>query len=143
MKIAVIGGGITGLTAAYLLAKKNHQLAVFEKEPKLGGLVSSFKESGWSWSLERFYHHFFSSDKEVLGLLEKLEIKNKLFFKNPQTSVFVDNQIFELLQNFLPPSKKIEWDIEVIGTVRDAIQEQIVYKQKIMSEGQFYPYIKI
>lgn len=94
MKIAVIGGGITGLTAAYLLAKKNHQLAVFEKEPKLGGLVSSFKEENWSWSLERFYHHFFSSDKEVLGLLEKLEIKNKLFFKTPKTSVFVDNQIF-------------------------------------------------
>ena len=52
---------------------------------------------------------------------------------------YVDNQIFELIQKLLPPSKKMDWDIEVIGIVRDAIQEQIVDKQKVMSEGQFYP----
>ena len=55
---------------------------------------------------------------------------------------FVDNEIFELLQKFLPPLKTMNWDIEVIGAIRDAIQEQIVDKQKLMSEVQFYPYIK-
>ncbi len=52
---------------------------------------------------------------------------------------FVDNEVFELIQKLLPSSKKIEWDIEVIGTVRDAIREQIVDKQKLMSESRFYP----
>ena len=56
---------------------------------------------------------------------------------------FVDNEIFELLQRLLPPSRTVKWDIEVIGAIRDAIQEQIVDKQKLMSEMQFYPYIKI
>ena len=51
---------------------------------------------------------------------------------------FVDNEIFELLQNFLPPLKKIDWDIEIIGAIRDVIQEQLVCK-KIISEKQFYP----
>lgn len=55
---------------------------------------------------------------------------------------FVDNQIFELIQKLLPPSKQIDWDIEAISTVRDAIGEQIVDK-KLMSEMQFYPYLKI
>jgi tRNA uridine 5-carbamoylmethylation protein Kti12 len=55
---------------------------------------------------------------------------------------FVDNEIFELLQKFLPPSKTMKWDIEAIGAIRDAIQEQIVDKQKLMGEVQFYPYIK-
>ena len=55
---------------------------------------------------------------------------------------FVDNQIFELVQRLLPPSKKIKWNIEVIGDIRDAIQEQVVDKKKIMSEKRFYPYIK-
>ncbi len=55
---------------------------------------------------------------------------------------FVDSEIFELLQKFLPTSKTMEWDIEVIGAIRDAVQEQIVYKQKLISEIQFYPYIK-
>ncbi len=56
---------------------------------------------------------------------------------------FVDNKIFELLQKFLPQSKTMKWDIEAIGAVRDAIREQIVDKQKVMSEEQFYPYLKI
>ncbi|HLA25664.1 MAG TPA: hypothetical protein VJ028_00700 [Patescibacteria group bacterium] len=55
---------------------------------------------------------------------------------------FVDNQFFELIEEFLPPSKQIDWDIETIGAIRDAIGKQIVDK-KCMSEMQFYPYIKI
>lgn len=55
---------------------------------------------------------------------------------------FVDNQIFELIQSILPPSKKMEWDIEIIGTVRDVIREQVCDKFSI-SEMRFYPYIKI
>ena len=51
---------------------------------------------------------------------------------------FVDNKIFELIQKLLPPSKKIDWDIEAIGAVRDAIGEQIVGK-KLMRDAQFYP----
>ncbi|MBA6365825.1 FAD-dependent oxidoreductase, partial [Colwellia sp. BRX8-8] len=34
--IAIIGSGISGLTAAYLLSKK-HQVTVFEKNDKIGG----------------------------------------------------------------------------------------------------------
>lgn len=56
---------------------------------------------------------------------------------------FVDNQIFELMQKLHQPSKKMEWDIEVIGAVRDVIREYIVDKQKLMSEAKFYPYLKI
>lgn len=36
MKIAIVGAGISGLTAAYLLNKK-HDIHVFEKEDRLGG----------------------------------------------------------------------------------------------------------
>jgi len=36
---------------------------------------------------------------------------------------FVDNQIFELTQKLLLPSKNIDWDIEAIGAIRDAIEE--------------------
>ncbi|MFH0969066.1 MAG: hypothetical protein V1804_00995 [Patescibacteria group bacterium] len=55
---------------------------------------------------------------------------------------FVDNEIFELIQQ-LVPSAKIKWDIEMIGNVRDSIQTQLADKQKLMSETIFYPYLKI
>lgn len=43
------------------------------------------------------------------------------------------------MQRLLPSPKQIKWDIEVIGAVRDAIREQIVDKQRLMSEAKFYP----
>jgi predicted NAD/FAD-binding protein len=40
-RVAVIGGGIAGLTAAYLLGR-SHRVTLFEKEPRLGGNAYSF-----------------------------------------------------------------------------------------------------
>ncbi len=37
MKIAVIGSGISGLTTAYVLSKKNHEVHVFEAADYIGG----------------------------------------------------------------------------------------------------------
>lgn len=56
---------------------------------------------------------------------------------------FVDNKIFEFLQELLPRNKILEWDIELIGAIRDIIQKQVVDKHKIMSAMEFYPYFKI
>ncbi len=38
-KIAIIGGGPAGLTAAYYLTVKGHDVTVFEAAPKLGGML--------------------------------------------------------------------------------------------------------
>ena len=39
-KVAVIGGGAAGLTAAYYLAKKGHDVTVMERMPTAGGMMS-------------------------------------------------------------------------------------------------------
>ncbi|MDF2614423.1 MAG: hydrogenase, Fe-only [Clostridia bacterium] len=38
-KVAIVGGGPSGLTAAYYLAVKGHDVTVFEKQPKMGGMM--------------------------------------------------------------------------------------------------------
>ena len=38
-KVAIIGGGPSGLTTAYYLALLGHDVTVFEKQPKLGGML--------------------------------------------------------------------------------------------------------
>ncbi len=45
MKIAVIGAGIAGITAAYYLAKNKHDVTIFEKEP-YAAMKCSFANGG-------------------------------------------------------------------------------------------------
>lgn len=39
---------------------------------------------------------------------------------------FVDNRIFELIQELLPVPNIIDWDIEIIGSVRETIRKEFV-----------------
>lgn len=38
-KVAIIGGGPAGLTAAYFLAVKGHSVTIYDKMPKMGGML--------------------------------------------------------------------------------------------------------
>ncbi len=89
MKIAVLGGGFTGLTAAYHLQKKGHQVTIFEKETVLGGLAVGFKADGWEWFIERAVHHLLSSEDDILGLANETGFK-KIIFREPETASFYE-----------------------------------------------------
>jgi oxygen-dependent protoporphyrinogen oxidase len=45
--IAVVGGGLTGLTAAWRLHRAGHRVTVFEKAPQVGGAIISLARDGW------------------------------------------------------------------------------------------------
>ncbi len=90
MRIAILGGGFTGLSAAYRLLKKGHDVTIFEKENALGGLAIGFKKPGWQWSLEKAYHHWFTSDDSVLNLAK--EINHPVIIKRPSTDIFIQGK---------------------------------------------------
>jgi len=94
MKIAIIGAGIAGLSAAYDLVNAGHQVTIFESSAQAGGLAAGFKADGWSWPLEHFYHHWFSNDDDILGLMEELGVRQKAFFPRPTTSFYVNGNIY-------------------------------------------------
>jgi len=85
MKIAILGGGITGLTAAYCLTKKGHSVTLIEKESSLGGLASGFYVKNWSWPLERTYHHIFEKDNDILKFAKQIGFKD-IYFRKPITA---------------------------------------------------------
>jgi protoporphyrinogen oxidase len=86
VRVAVIGGGFAGLTAAYDLRRAGIEVTVFEAAPQVGGLASGFKDSNWDWSLERFYHHIFYSDRAIRTLVDEVGAGDLLFFKKPTTA---------------------------------------------------------
>jgi protoporphyrinogen oxidase len=85
MKIAVIGAGYGGLSAAYDLALAGHQVVIYEANDRPGGLALGFKEPDWEWSVEAYYHHWFASDEHMLGLIEELGLSEKVLFPRPYT----------------------------------------------------------
>jgi protoporphyrinogen oxidase len=93
MRIAIIGGGFTGLSAAYQLSKQGHSVTVYEKDPVPGGLAIGFKENEWDWTFEKHYHHWFTNDNHILGLAK--EIGHNVIIKRPKSCVYVDGEIFQ------------------------------------------------
>ena len=62
-KVAVIGAGPAGITAAYQLAKKGVEVHVFEAGNAVGGLARTIDL--WGQRVDLGPHRFFSSDPRV------------------------------------------------------------------------------
>jgi len=88
LKIAIIGAGYGGMAAAWDLKKAGHDVTIFESANYAGGLASGFKEPHWKWSVEKFYHHWFQSDSEMLGLIRELGLEDKVQFPRPLTVMY-------------------------------------------------------
>src|SRR5512139_1035530 len=88
MKIAIIGAGFGGMAAAYDLRQAGHEVTIYESAGHVGGLASGFKEPHWDWSVEKFYHHWFASDKYMLGLIRELGWEKMVIFPRPLTVMY-------------------------------------------------------
>jgi protoporphyrinogen oxidase len=86
--IAILGAGIGGMAAAYDLRLAGHQVTIYEAMENVGGLASGFKEPHWDWYVEKFYHHWFASDRHMLGLIDELGWRDQVIFKRPYTVIY-------------------------------------------------------
>jgi protoporphyrinogen oxidase len=92
--VAVLGAGIGGLSAAYDLARAGRKVTVFEAADFVGGLASGFKEPHWSWTMEKFYHHWFTSDRHLLGLMDELGWRERVVFPRPYTVMYYQGKFY-------------------------------------------------
>lgn len=90
----IIGGGFTGLSVAYELAKKEFKVLVLESELSVGGLAGSFEVLGNR--LDRFYHHWFTNDAEVMELIRELKLSDQVEINPTNTGIYYANNFFKL-----------------------------------------------
>jgi len=65
-RAAIVGGGVAGLTCAYLLGRAGVSVDLFEAENELGGLARSFDLDGLK--LERYHHFICLPDRHLVNL---------------------------------------------------------------------------
>jgi protoporphyrinogen oxidase len=110
MRVAIIGGGLLGLSAAYELGKQGIQVKLYERAGQLGGVAGDMDFAGAK--VDRFYHCILSSDKELLELIDECGLTDKLRFAETKQGFFHDGKLYpmtspkELLS--FPPLKLID-----------------------------------
>ncbi|MBG1245126.1 FAD-dependent oxidoreductase [Nostoc sp. NZL] len=95
MRIAVIGGGASGMVTAYLLDKQGHHVTVFERQPMLGGHIRTLNknvqpnQSDCNEMLESgvlefptVFHNFVALMQELGVELEPIRVGSALFPKD-------------------------------------------------------------
>jgi predicted NAD/FAD-binding protein len=95
MKIAIIGGGASGMVTAYLLDRNEHHVTVFERQPILGGHIRTLNKNVPFDQLEpglfleagvlefpRKFHNFLALMEELGVELEPVEIGSALYLKD-------------------------------------------------------------
>ncbi|MDQ1351908.1 MAG: hypothetical protein QG657_2214 [Acidobacteriota bacterium] len=93
-KIAIVGGGVTGLALAYYLALEGKSVTVFEKEKNMGGLAASFDINGVL--IDKYYRHIFTSHNELLHTIDTLGLQDRLVFKKAAMAYFSQGEIHPL-----------------------------------------------
>jgi len=69
-KVSIIGGGITGLTCAYRLARAGHEVVVYEKSDEMGGLAGTFVHGDFAFDYGP--HEFCTENPLLIAALEDI-----------------------------------------------------------------------
>jgi len=78
--IAVVGGGITGLTAARALHQAGFAVTVFERNPRIGGAIATTEKDGW---LIESGPNSLQQTAEISSLIAELHLENQLITTAP------------------------------------------------------------
>lgn len=69
-EILILGGGLTGLSAGYVLTKAGEKVTVFEGDSEVGGLSKTIVRDGFRFDLGG--HRFFSKDDRINAFVNDL-----------------------------------------------------------------------
>lgn len=93
--VIVVGGGFTGLTAAYCLSKQGFSVKVLECDSSFGGLAGTF-QFGDGVRLEKFYHHWFNNDVYVPELVKELGMEGDVITLPSRTGMYFNGHMWKL-----------------------------------------------
>lgn len=135
--IAILGGGISGISAGYHLTLNGIENAVFEKRPTWGGLCDNFT-IGDGFRFDYFIHLSFSKDEYVQALFA--ESAKFLTHKPISTNYYKGYWLKHPAQNNLAPLSSEEKTKIILDFVnRPIIDIPINYKEWLVVQfGEYF-----
>jgi protoporphyrinogen oxidase len=94
-RILVLGGGLSGVAAAYTLAVAGvRDITVVESGNSLGGLAGSFEREGHFYPLG--YHHILHRDRSLLYFLDLIGALPRVLWRRIQMLFHLNHQSYDL-----------------------------------------------
>ncbi|MGX4643842.1 NAD(P)/FAD-dependent oxidoreductase [Massilia sp. SYSU DXS3249] len=93
--VVVVGGGFTGLTAAWALSREGKRVCVLEADTTPGGLGGTFQFPD-GVTLEKFYHHWFNNDLYVPELVKELGMEGDVILLPTRTGMYFNGRMWKL-----------------------------------------------
>ena len=108
MRVAIVGGGLMGMTLAYFLSENGQQVTVLEQSATIGGLHDTIEiENGLT--IGRYQYNVSPGDRQTLDLINHLKLNDDLLLA-PAHSGFVHN-------GGIYPMRTL-WDFLTFGPLR-------------------------
>ncbi len=102
MKIAIIGGGLSGLLCALMLEKRGYSPTIYERLPKVGGVLDSFKRKKVLFDVGFHYSGALAKNQYLYNSMESLDLLNKLKLQEYEGSfdtIYIDGEIFTIAES--------------------------------------------
>lgn len=126
MKVAIIGGGLAGLTAAaYLSEQPNVEGVLYERSPQLGGRAFTYEKAGFT--LNYGAHAIYGIDRHELTNMEKelglsfgskqVDKRKVVYAKNGKLTPAPLDAMNLLKTDLLPSSQKVRFVAEIAAIV--------------------------
>jgi protoporphyrinogen oxidase len=91
-QVLILGGGLTGLSAAYTLSRAGLGVKVFESDSAVGGLSKTIVQRGFRFDLGG--HRFFTQDKKIDGVMRSL-MTGELITVSRKSKIYMRNRYFD------------------------------------------------
>ncbi len=93
-KIAIIGGGILGMTMALRLAEKGYSISLYEATPSLGGLTAAWQIDDILW--DKFYHVILLSDTFTRKILNETGLEDRSHWVETKTGFYSGGRLHSM-----------------------------------------------
>ena len=90
---AVLGAGPMGLMCAMELLKHGHQVDLYERDDRIGGMSATFDFDGLE--IERYYHFICKPDQPLFDLLAELGLSDRLRWTDTKMGFYYNGRLYK------------------------------------------------